>query len=413
MSEKNKATYPIKNQIQEEMTVHKIFETTTGPLFHYTSREVFWKIIEDESFLARHILFSNDFEEYELGKTFIQKKLKLNDNESEHVALHNEKYMICFCKEDDLLSQWRGYAKNGIAMSFDFSLGIPDLNNNIFSPYHCFTLVNNGSVPKKSEILAKTDDPSPQFDERYLSSGLYDSEKYISLCVTAPHKVCYIEKNKRNSELSAALKELALKDDIVKSASKLIPYIKNKKFDEEKEYRLIFNLTDLYKPQMECFIGGKITYLDIDGLKKPNIRVEFGNAQDYLEDNKPIKIYYRNTSYQSCLEKIKEEMQHSNPPIITELALITDTSLKKNDIWLSNGRNQEKVTWKLYELFAEEKNIFSKAKIWCDWHLPIRQIIVGPSKDAELMKESIIQYKNNKYWMKSIDVKVSEIPYRD
>ena len=74
---------------------------------------------------------------------------------------------------------------------------------------------------------------------------------------------------------------------------------------------------------------------------------------------------------------------------------------------------QEKVTWKLYELLAEEKNIFSKAKIWCDGHLPIRQIIVGPSKDAELMKESIIQYKNNKYWMKSIEVKVSEIPYRD
>ena len=52
-----KVTYPIEDQIQGEMSVQKIFETTTGPLFHYTSREVFWKIIEDESFLARHILF--------------------------------------------------------------------------------------------------------------------------------------------------------------------------------------------------------------------------------------------------------------------------------------------------------------------------------------------------------------------
>ena len=407
-----KVTYPIEDQIQGEMSVQKIFETTTGPLFHYTSREVFWKIIEDESFLARHILFSNDFEEYALGKKLIQDGLKLKNYNSKEETLHNEKYMICFCKENDLLSQWRGYAKNGIAMSFDLSLGIPDLNNHIFSPYHCFSLVNNESVPKKSEILTKAGSSS-KFEERYLSQSLYDSEQYISLCVTAPHKVYYTNKNKRIHDLSSALTELKKKDDIGKSAAKLIPYIKNDKFDEEKEYRLIFNLTDLYKPQMECFIGGKITYLDIDGLKKPNIRVEFGNAQDYLEDNKPIKIYYRNTSYQSCLEKITEEMQHSNPSIITELALITDTSLKKNDIWLSNGKNQEKVTWKLYELLAEEKNIFSKAKIWCDGHLPIRQIIVGPSKDAELMKESIIQYKNNKYWMKSIEVKVSEIPYRD
>lgn len=414
MVDKYKETYPIDVQQSdnEAIDAQKIFATTTVPLFHYTSREVFWKIIEDESFLARHILFSNDFEEYELGRNVIQKKLKMKNCDDEDITVANERYMVCFCEEDDLLSQWRGYAKSGIAMKFDFSLGTYHSGREPFSSYHCFTLVNSGKIPQKSELQIEADKTENRFEERYASRDIKSDDKYVTLCVTAPYKVYYIDKKGNGRELSAALKGLKQRDDTGAVAAKLIPYIKNRKFDEEKEYRLIFNLTDLYDSEMECFIGGKVEYLDINGVKKPNVRVEFGDARDCLEE-KPIKVYFKNEEYKIHLDRLAEDMQQNVGSVVIEPEQVTHDALKKNEILLGNGKNQEKAAWKLYELFMREKAIFAQTKMWCDGHLPIRQIIVGPCKDEELMKKSIIQYKNNKYWMKSIDVKVSEIPYRD
>lgn len=51
-------------------------------------------------------------------------------------------------------------------------------------------------------------------------------------------------------------------------------------------------------------------------------------------------------------------------------------------------------------------------KIWCDGHMPIRRIIIGPSRDAELMKASIEEYIKTRYWMKDIKVDISNIPLR-
>lgn len=410
-----KETYPINAQQSdnEAIDVQKIFTTTAGSLFHYTSREVFWKIIEDESFLARHILFSNDFEEYELGRNVIQEKLNLHKSDNDDPAEDNERYMICFCRDDDLLSQWRGYAKSGIAMKFDFSLGTYHLGQEQFSTYHCFTLVNNGKVPRKSELQGEDcKEILKKFEERYVSDSMVRDDKYIALSVTAPYEVYYTGKNEENEKLNVALESLKQRDDVVAAAGKLTSYIKNRKFDEEKEYRLIFNLADLHNPSLESLIRRKLVYLDVDGVKKPNIRIEFGDARECLEE-KPVKVYFKNREYEPHLDSLAHDMRRNGSTAIIEPEQISHNALGENEILLGNGKNQEKAAWKLYDLFMREKAVFAQTKLWCDGHLPIRQIIVGPSKDAELMKKSIVQYRNNIYWMKSIDVKVSEIPYRD
>ena len=59
-----------------------------------------------------------------------------------------------------------------------------------------------------------------------------------------------------------------------------------------------------------------------------------------------------------------------------------------------------------------QNGIKDMKKIWCDGHLPIRRIVVGPSQDAELMKNSIKEYLKTKYWTKDIEVEVSKIPLR-
>lgn len=33
-------------------------------------------------------------------------------------------FMVCFCEDGDLLSQWRGYAQNGVSIGMDFTGGI-------------------------------------------------------------------------------------------------------------------------------------------------------------------------------------------------------------------------------------------------------------------------------------------------
>ena len=43
-----------------------------GSLFHYTTRDNLWNIIESNSFYARHIRFSNDSAEYYIGKKEVE-----------------------------------------------------------------------------------------------------------------------------------------------------------------------------------------------------------------------------------------------------------------------------------------------------------------------------------------------------
>ncbi|MDE6024088.1 MAG: DUF2971 domain-containing protein [Lachnospiraceae bacterium] len=416
MSGDYRETYPIEEQKIANTLERKLFQTPDIPLFHYTSREVFWKIIEEESFLARHILFSNDSEEYELGRSKV-KTLKVDgtaDQDGGEEGTTNERYMICFCEKGDLLSQWRGYAKNGIAMEFDFSLGIGGNEENSFSPYHCFTLTNGGDVPVRSKIGAYADSEDKRqenFERRYVSVDERTGKKYLTLCITAPYKVFYATREKNTQELRRALKSIKEREAAGISAAKLIPYIKNKKFDEEKEYRLIFDLEDLYNAEQEHMRGGKNIYLDMDGVKKPNIRIEFGDVRDSLEKD-TIEIYYADLAYQDALEDFVKALEKEKIKVAQKL-MPDGTKLRKNELLLGNGKNQERVMWRLSQMLNVNRGIFKNVKVWCDGHLPLRQIIVAPGKDAELMRKSILQYKNNKYWMKYIDVKVSEIPYRD
>ena len=413
-----KEVLPLDNQKYDNAKLEecKAFKIPGKSLFHYTSREVFWKIVEDETFLARHILFSNDSEEYELGKEKIDKILKqIGSTADIEEPEKNERYMICFCEEKDLLSQWRGYAQNGIAMEFDFSLGRYGLTNadgtkTQFSSYHCFTLVNNEAAMKK-KVYDKDDSAEynvEEYEKRYVSRTDKKSEKLVTLCIAAPYKVFYVEKNEsEDNDFDKMLQSLQSMDNTVPNLIKLIPYIKNEKFGEEMEYRLVFDLWGLIGDKREWIRGEKNIYLDVDGVKKPNIRVEFGNALERLKE-KTIRLYYSNNMYKDALEKFvaSEKMD-------IELVMVSDPALKENEILLGNGQKQEMVMRVLSAFIQSQKDIFVNTKIWCDGHLPMRRIMVGPSKDAELMKKSIIQYKHNKYWMKYIDVVISDIPFRN
>lgn len=50
---------------------------------------------------------------------FVKEVLGETDHEKDD-EIQGDCYIVCFCDDNDRLSQWRGYAKEGIAIGFDF-----------------------------------------------------------------------------------------------------------------------------------------------------------------------------------------------------------------------------------------------------------------------------------------------------
>lgn len=377
-----------QKSMNDELEKLNIFNTPKKPLYHYTSREVFWKIIEEECLLARHILFSNDYKENEIGKSKMETALKeINNNMATSDALP---FMICFCEEPDLLSQWRGYAKEGVAIEFDFSKGLYGLQSG-FSSNYCYTIMD---VEKKKEYLS-TDD-------------LVVSDKLFMGAVVSPYAVFYtgedkdpdgIIKQKVNKIFSDAPEERRQQ-----YAISMIPYIKSNHFQEEKEYRLIFDMRQLVADKSQL-LSQKYMYLDVDGVKKPNIRVKFGNQYNAkYEEN--ITIYYSDKQFETRLKKFKKDLLKEKIKI-NLIRKPRKFRMGSDEMIISEGCHQEQICIRLRHLLYKDK-----IKIWCDGHMPIRRIIVGPSKDAKFMKSSIEEYLKTKFWMRDIEVKISDIPLR-
>jgi hypothetical protein len=103
-------------------------------IYHYTSLSGLIAIIETQSIFCTNINFLNDKKEFQYGVDLIQKVIeKLKDEKFEISVLEEiekniehifktERYVTCFSKKGDLLSQWRAYANNGkgVAIGFDF-----------------------------------------------------------------------------------------------------------------------------------------------------------------------------------------------------------------------------------------------------------------------------------------------------
>ncbi len=391
----SKWTYQQSLQKQQNADLDRlqIFSKPNKPLYHYTSRDVFWKIMDSETFLARHIMFSNDYEENKIGNQKVKDILGNGDIETKETGALP--FMICFCAEDDLLSQWRGYAKEGVAMEFDFSKGLYGLEEG-FSTYNCYTIMNNEAEK-----------------EAYLSK---DTDEFFMGAIVSPYSVIYTEENGEQSKKVDPVIDLHMKtiksgprDVWWQRAVEMIPYIKNKKFDEEKEYRLIFDMNLLVSESQQHLLQQKYTYLDVGGVRKPNIRVKFGNMLECKNEN--IILYYIDSDLNGSIDTLKQELKKEKIAL-KAVRKPRKYKMAKNEVLISAGVYQEKVCTKLRRILHQRPAAADKISIWCDGHLPIRRIVVAPSKDAELMKCSIEEYLKTKYWAKDIKVDLSKIPLR-
>jgi hypothetical protein len=126
------------------MMIDNVVESLLPPLFHYTTAEGLKGIVESKSLWSSHAAFMNDPMELNYAVNFCKEMLNTehpNINEpSRATELDNLMYetvvvpldsisnyltafVSCFCEEDDLLSQWRGYtnASSAVSIGFDVS----------------------------------------------------------------------------------------------------------------------------------------------------------------------------------------------------------------------------------------------------------------------------------------------------
>jgi hypothetical protein len=114
-------------------------------LYHYTSQDGLLGIIQSRALWATNISYTNDATEFELSLGLLKDRLfnemgiglaaadtarstRHNHIKSRAEMLWKRVNMItgpnicitCFCKKDDLLSQWRGYSGGGYAYSLGF-----------------------------------------------------------------------------------------------------------------------------------------------------------------------------------------------------------------------------------------------------------------------------------------------------
>lgn len=411
----------IRLKKEEQKNYSKAYQIHNGLLFHYAQCETLWKILESDCFYARNIRFSNDSNEYMTGRDtiskFIDQEDDLEDREKEEIQkqiMENPMmyFMVCFCEDGDLLSQWRGYAKNGVSIGMDFTDGLTH-EHDIQEHFEWFCICNS----KKCQDSVGA---SACENKYYLDK---ESVKFLQM----PYKVQYISKTYKNglpdddhirpSQVRDILKDLWMKseEDRLGKLLKYIPFIKDDGFKEEEEYRLIFDMEFLggSKAHSAYVRSRKMEYLDAEGLKKPYIKVEFGQPEQKLQKVRSISF---GTDAGKVMDKlIQAKESQVKGPHETELLDETDISMnqKRKGIYIGAGTNQEEMM-ELIEKYMElvGVGIQENIKIWCAGHLPVREIVVGPGERQKEMKESLEHFKNTVYWLRYIDIRESGIPLR-
>ena len=369
-------------------------------VYQYRTLDSFWAIISSDSFWATNARFSNDLEEQSLG---YRKVIELMETEEiKERDLIGDCYIVCFCDENDKLSQWRGYASEGVSIGFDFT--------NI-RPFY---------IPEKN-------------GENY--------HKYYNSC----YKVQYIDEQTSLVEFAdmfdLSIVHNRINNEYLKNcAGDIIPYVKHKGFYEEAETRLVFSGSCM--DMSKC-----IRYRENSKMKVPYIVVKMGEEESQKSRCCVVRINMKAPFSQKVKTVLEMELGKAVSIVIcTEInqGSLDDKSCygctlretyqvgiksnkrqcryscggksscyveERNEIYISDCKQQEDIFWKVYNALQRQAELID-IKIWCEGHLPIRSVTVSSMRGKEEIAENIRHYCKNHYWLKFVEVECSKTPYR-
>jgi hypothetical protein len=224
-------------------------------LSHYTSLDGFRSIIEHSELWASNISFLNDRQEMSFGLDVARDFIENISNKPENKkykgrlkfvpsATLPDVYACCFCKEPDMLSQWRGYgsATQSVSIQFDAN-GLREISE--FLKHRIVEIVygRQNSFSFLQNTLGKKPDLYFEFFEELMGS---DPNEAIS--------------------------------DII---YQLAPVFKNEHFREEREWRIVSGVSNNHEVRHRVRDNVIIPYIRLhatDGL--PIVKVTIGPGKD-------------------------------------------------------------------------------------------------------------------------------------
>lgn len=226
-------------------------------LFHYTSAQGLLAILESNKVWATNLRHMNDFSELDYAHQLISEVFDEIGGSSESEPIGNflnwckqffnpfetlfEGYGFCFCKEGDLLSQWREYAEKGTGYSIGFDNGLlaealkgrtgTTVTKVIYEPVRQKEIVQNLLTVIIEEV-----------DKVISNDTLTDVEK------TAP------------------LKHLA--GHVIMAMAPLVYSFKDPAFEEENEWRIVKSLgvNEVDELKFRTSMGNLVPYFELQIL---------------------------------------------------------------------------------------------------------------------------------------------------
>jgi len=273
-------------------------QNNTKYLFHYTNLNGFLGIFNKKCLWASHISFLNDTSEFEYGlkmvqdflsrimvlikSEFVKRELILHTNPYyQKDILESDLFIVSFCENGDLLSQWRGYTRNneGVALGFNQNILKEIPNINIYKVIY--------EKEKQKDILKCFKNILKQYLNRY--------EEIFAHC-----NISYDNYSFKLFFLNW-LREL----------EKIIVIFKDSSFSEEREWRLIYDIKDINKNRNENFLFKNeiikyriknnylLPYIEINNLNLGSIinQVVIGPFENKLVLGKGIQHFFNTYDY--------------------------------------------------------------------------------------------------------------------
>ncbi|MDR1188081.1 MAG: hypothetical protein LBK95_11610 [Bifidobacteriaceae bacterium] len=421
-----------------------------GPIvYHYTTLANMWSMLASDQFWASDARFSNDASEVESGKGLLERHFSDLETEADAADRNTDRnaelkrfgalwrhYIVCFCDDPDLLGQWREYAVDGVAIEFDFS-GRRQFQ--VHSPgCKCSELEDPKATPTTATPAGPlaTATPAAAGGCRFLHYAY-------------PMAVHYFQAEPANGNGPKAAvdraKQLAAggvtPDPVPWLCFRVVPYVKHGSFSQESEARLVISLST-NDPRHE----DSVFYRDDHdlGVKRPSLHLTYGDQTQWRDacawirgDQRIAEAWARKHGGGDFEDHVRQKLSLPDDfPVVFDLKPL-EHDHDHAPVYLGPGTDARslfgkirddvlsELEWSDFEKDADcdwpvgdtaqdplSKPLGRFVRVWCDGHLPIRGVTVGPHPRLKEIKEAIEHFFSTHWWLRDATVKPSKIPYR-
>lgn len=282
-----------------------IFSNEIENLCHYTTTEVLDILLKNATFRASNIFYLNDFSEYTGGiekikSLFNNKKYKtlndiLKEISSDKIKANIGLFSISFSSDSDLLQQWVTYAKeSGVCIELDGEV----LKNIRIRTIPKKEIKIDDSMTEAEKDKLKKEDIN-NYDVVYEATDVILRMKYKRKDVKADilynaFATVFLEENISSEKELLQITEEEVKEkwekdenrDLARIYLQLVAaFLKNEKFEGEKEIRTVFVCTEKYKSNNPAIIK----YFRMkNGILRPYFEVSFVKEKENTNENEGV-----------------------------------------------------------------------------------------------------------------------------